>query len=52
MREIREKNFTIRLSQKEYDEISREAEALKLSMGAYIRMIVFSKSQEVKDSDA
>ena len=51
MREIRDKNFTIRLTQKEYDEILQEAEALKLSMGAYIRMIVFSKSQEVKDND-
>lgn len=51
MREIRDKNFTLRLTHTEYEKLSQEAEALNLSVGAYIRMQVFSKIQEVKDND-
>ena len=51
MKEIRNKNFTIRLTPTEYEELVQMAEDLKLSIGSFIRMTVFSKSQEAKDND-
>jgi predicted DNA binding CopG/RHH family protein len=38
--EIRDKNFTVRLTQTEYDYIKQQAEKHYMSIGAYIRFIV------------
>lgn len=46
MRETRKKNFTVRLSETEYQRLCEMAERASLSAGAYIRKILFSEKGE------
>lgn len=43
MREIRDRNFTVRLSQTEYEKLCKMADKLNLTAGAYIRYIIFNE---------